>query len=134
MPQKFSQGRLALHIWFAAQIVTVEHQKIEGAGRSALIFDPTMQGIENRHSIRVQPNHFSIEDNRAIDLAGGLDDQRVAFRPVRTVDRIETHPSIADADLQSVAVMLQLMRPAWPGWGLLGDDWLTRMNESGGRV
>jgi hypothetical protein len=28
------------------------------------------------------------------------------------------------------AVMLALMRTAWPGWGLLGDDWLTRTDES----
>ena len=36
--------------------------------------------------------------------------------------------------LQPVAVMLQLMRPAGAGWGLLGDDWLAGMNESGRRV
>jgi hypothetical protein len=27
--------------------------------------------------------------------------------------------------------MLQLMRPVRASWGLLGDDWLARMNESG---
>jgi hypothetical protein len=32
-------------------------------------------------------------------------------------------------DLQPVAIVLQLMRPARPGWGLLGNDWLTRMDE-----
>jgi hypothetical protein len=37
-------------------------------------------------------------------------------------------------DLQPVAVMLQLMRPARPRGRLLGDDWLTRMNENGRRV
>jgi hypothetical protein len=30
--------------------------------------------------------------------------------------------------------MLQLMRPTWPRGRLLGDDWLTRMNESGRRI
>jgi hypothetical protein len=30
--------------------------------------------------------------------------------------------------------MLQLVRPARSTWRLLGDDWLTRMNESGRRV
>jgi hypothetical protein len=30
--------------------------------------------------------------------------------------------------------MLQFMRPARPSWGLLGDDWLARMNETGRRV
>jgi hypothetical protein len=37
-------------------------------------------------------------------------------------------------DLQPIAVMLQLMRPAWPGWRLLGHDRLTRMDEGSRRV
>jgi hypothetical protein len=56
---------------------------------------------------------------------GRFDDQRVAFRPVRTVDRVETHPFVAHVDLQAISMVLQLMRLAWPGWGLLGDDWLA---------
>ena len=35
-------------------------------------------------------------------------------------------------DLQPVAVVLQLVRPTRSRWGLLGDDWLARMNEGGG--
>jgi len=38
------------------------------------------------------------------------------------------------AHLQPVAIVLQFVDPTGPGWGLLGDDWLTPMNESGGRV
>jgi hypothetical protein len=34
----------------------------------------------------------------------------------------------------SIAVVLQLVRPAGTDWRLLGDDWLTGMNESGRRV
>jgi hypothetical protein len=34
-------------------------------------------------------------------------------------------------DLQPIAIMLQLVRPARPTRGLLGDNWLARMNESG---
>jgi hypothetical protein len=30
--------------------------------------------------------------------------------------------------------MLQLMRPTRPNRGLLGDDWLARMNEGGRSV
>jgi hypothetical protein len=37
-------------------------------------------------------------------------------------------------DLQPVAVVLQLVRPARSRWWLLGDDWLARMNEGGGRI
>jgi hypothetical protein len=35
-------------------------------------------------------------------------------------------------DLQPIAVMLQLVRPARTDWRPLGDDGLVRMNESGG--
>jgi hypothetical protein len=37
-------------------------------------------------------------------------------------------------DLQPVAIMLQFVRPAWSTRGLLGDDWLARMNEGDGRI
>jgi hypothetical protein len=33
-----------------------------------------------------------------------------------------------------IAIMLQFVRPARTDWRLLGDGWLTRMNESGGRI
>jgi hypothetical protein len=42
--------------------------------------------------------------------------------------------TIAEVNLKPIAVMLQLMRPARASWGLLGDDWLTRMDESGRRI
>ena len=42
--------------------------------------------------------------------------------------------AVADVDLEPVAVMLQLMRPARSCWGLLGDDWLTRMDETAGAL
>jgi len=56
------------------------------------------------------------------------------FRPVGPVHGVEPYPAIADMDLQPVAVMLQLVHPARPGGGLLGDDWPARMNESGRRI
>jgi len=37
-------------------------------------------------------------------------------------------------DLQPIAVMLQLMRPARTAGRLLGDDWLAGMDESSRRV
>jgi hypothetical protein len=36
--------------------------------------------------------------------------------------------------LQTIAVMLQLVHPTRPTWRLLGDDWLTWMDEGSGRV
>jgi hypothetical protein len=37
-------------------------------------------------------------------------------------------------NLESIAVMFQLVRPAGPSGRLLGDDRLARMDEGGGRV
>src|SRR5512138_3815923 len=42
--------------------------------------------------------------------------------------------TIADVDLQSIAVMLEFVRPAGTAGRLLGDDWLTRMDESSRRI
>ena len=61
-----------------------------------------------------------------MDAPRAFRNQRVAFRPVSAIDRIKAHPTIADMNLKPIA-MLQLMCPSRPSWGLLGDDWLTRM-------
>jgi hypothetical protein len=84
--------------------------------------------------IRIQPDHLRVDNCGAVNAACVPDDQRISLGPVGSGDRVGPHPTIADMDLQPIAVMLQFMRPARAGWGLLGDDWLARMNESGRRV
>src|SRR5262245_46479345 len=50
---------------------------------------------------------------------------------MRGVARCEPlHPSFANIDLQPIAIMVKLVRPARSTWGLLGDDWMTRMDHS----
>ena len=48
--------------------------------------------------------------------------------PGRLLPR-RSRPPVADVDLQPIAVMLQLVRPAWPRLGLLGESWPTRVDE-----
>jgi hypothetical protein len=93
-----------------------------------------MQGIENGHSIRIQPDHFGIDDSGTVNAACVPDDQRVALGSVCAVDCIEPHATILHMDLEPIAVMLQFVRPTRPGGRLLADNWLARMNESGRRV
>jgi hypothetical protein len=69
-------------------------------------------------------------NGRAIDTDRLLDAARVSVGPVVAIARIEPHPAIADVDLQPIAVMFQLMRTAWPGWGLCSDGRAARMDES----
>ena len=57
--------------------------------------------------------------------------QRVAFRPIRTVDRVEPYPTVTDVDLQPIATVLQLVAPAWPRRRLLGDNRLTPIKAAG---
>src|SRR5262245_33290647 len=92
-----------------------------------------MQGVEIRHPVEAKPDNLSVEDCRSVEACCRLGHERIAFRPVCTIDGEETNPTISDMDLQPIAVMFQLMRPARAGWRLLGDDWLTRMDESSRR-
>src|SRR5262249_38664940 len=108
----------------------IEHQQIEGAGGSLGVIHPTMQRIEHRHAICIEPDHFSVHDCRAVNATRVSDNQRVALGPVGAVDSVETNTTIADVDLQSIAVMLEFVRPAGAAGRLLGDDWLARMDES----
>src|SRR5262245_15973097 len=59
-----------------------------------------------------------------------ISDQRIAFRAICSVDRIEPYPAIPNMDLEPVAIMLHFVRSARPLRRLLGDDRLTRTDES----
>ena len=132
--QKLSQRGLAFHIGPASEIVAVEHQEIESTSAGTFIVDPTVQRVEVRNPIQPNPDNLSVKNCVAFDMCRSIDNHRIAFRPVGSVHGVEAHPAIADMDLQPVAVMLQLMRPARSRWGLLGDGWLARVNESSRRI
>ena len=134
VPQKLPQRRLTFHIGPASQIVAVDHEKIESTSAGTFIVDPAMQRIEIRNPIGADPDNLSVKNCIAFDMCRSIDNQRIAFRPVGSVHGVEAHPAIPDMDLQPVAVMLQLVRPARSRWGLLGDNRLARMNESSRRV
>ena len=93
-----------------------------------------MQCIENGHSFRIQPDHLGVDNRGAFYASRVPNNQRITLRPVRAIDGVKPHPTVADMDLQPIPIMLQLMRPTRPGGRLFGDDWLARMNESGWRV
>ena len=77
-----------------------------------------MQKFKIRNSIFASTNDFRIDNRGTIQPTGLRNYEWVAGGPVSTVHRVETHASIANMDLQSIAVVLQLMRPArtarWP--------------------
>jgi hypothetical protein len=125
---------LAFRIRFLSKVFTVDRHQVESESHCVLVIHPTMQCVEVGRTIGIEPDDFGIEDRAAINLGGGFGDQRITFRPIRTVDRVEPHPAIADVDLQPITVMLQLVCPARAARRLSDDDWLTRMNESSRRI
>src|SRR5262245_23143735 len=109
------------------------HQQIERTGHRQMIGGPTVQHVEISYALLDETNDLGIHDRAAFDASAFFDNARVALRPVSPIHR-ESPPAIPHMDLQPVAVMLQLMRPAKAAWRLLGDDRLTRMNECNRRV
>src|SRR5690349_6320920 len=123
---------LPLDQWLAPNIVTRE-KKI-GGQRHGFLIDLAMQSVEVRNAIGRQMNNLGVNNQRLTQERRFLHNARIAFGPVVSVHRIQTHATIADVYLQPVAVMLQLVQPTRTGGWPLGDHRLTRMNESSGRV
>src|SRR5262245_27745194 len=119
---------------FLPNVVTIEHKQVKRTGGRPTVIGAAVQCFKVRHAVRAKPNNFGVKNSRAVNPCRVTGNQRVAFRPISAVDRVEPHATIANMDLQPIAVVLQLVRPAWPCRRLLGDDRTTRMDESSGRV
>jgi len=69
-----------------------------------------MQDVEIRYAFVRKTDNLGI-NNQGFRKAGRfLDNPRIARRPVRPVLGVEPHSSIANVNLQPIAVMLQLVR------------------------
>src|SRR5262245_9819654 len=124
---------LALNQWLPPDIVTRE-KKVKSQSHGFLIGCATMQSVEIRNAIGRQVNNLGVDNQRRSEPSGFFHNARIAFGPIISIYRVETHPPVADMNLQSITVMLQLVRPARTGWRLPGDNRLTRMDESSGCV
>ena len=93
-------------------------------------------------SIWRRPNGISLGRGTALSVSGkssvnwsatGATSQWIPVGPVRTVHGVEPHPPIADMDPQSIAIVLEFVRPAFALRWTLGDGRTTRNNETGRR-
>src|SRR5262245_2701439 len=73
-------------------------------------------------------NQWRTEPNRL------LHNTWIAFGPIVSVHRVETHATVTDVDLQPIAVMLQLVRPTRTGGRRLSDSRLTWMDKGSRRA
>src|SRR5262249_32927956 len=108
--------------------------KVKSQSHGFLIGCATVQSVEIRNAIGRQVNNLGVDNQRRSEPSGFFHNARIAFGPIISIYCVEPHPSVAHMNLEAIAVMLQLVRPARSTRWLLGDDWLTRMNESSGRV
>ena len=99
-----------------------------------MIRGPTVQHIEIGNALLDETTTSASMTALLLMRAGSFYNARVTLRPVGTIHREKSHATVANVDLQPIAVMLQLVRPTRPHRILLGDDWLAGMDESGRRV
>ena len=76
-----------------------------------------MQGVEIRNAFGRQVDNLGVNNQRRTKPGRLLHNARIALGPVSPVHRVKANAVLADMDLQPVAVVLQLMRPAGgAGW------------------
>jgi hypothetical protein len=77
--KQFAKDSFALGKRLSPNVFSVVHQKIEGEGNRRPVIDPAMQCIELRNAVRIEPNNFSIENGRALNVRGALHNQRITL-------------------------------------------------------
>src|SRR5689334_14076844 len=63
-------------------------------------------------------DNLGINDDWFAEPRSFFDNTRITLGPVSAISCVEPDTTVADMDLQSVAVMLQLVHPAGAGWRL----------------
>ena len=99
--------------------IVTRNKKIEGKGHGFLIGCAAVQGVEIRNAFGRQVNNLGINNQRLTEPSCFLYNTRIAFDPVSPVHRVKANAILADMDLKPIAVVLQLVRPAWPDGGCL---------------
>ena len=99
-----------------------------------MIGSAAMQGIELRHTPVIETDHLGIKDGSTLAARSFLDNARITVRPIAAIHRVESHPPVADMDLQPIAVMLEFMRPAGFIRWTFSNRRSARGDEGGRRV
>gem|GEM_PF-1248952 len=96
-----------------------------------------MQHVEIGYALLNETNDLGIHDHAAFDASSFLYDARVTFRPIGAIHREQSYTPIADVDLQSIAIMLQLKRLTRTCRGCLAtvgrDGWMKAAGAFNGR-
>lgn len=95
---------LALNQRPPPKIIT-RKKKIESTGHSFLIGGAAVQGIEIRNAFGIETDNFGINNQGLTEPSRFLDNAWIALSPIRAVHGVEPHSSVADVDLQPIAIV-----------------------------
>ena len=133
--QQLLQPRLALAERQGAQILAVSEQQIEGEedqGVGLALGKGGLQGAEIRHAALVERHRLAV-DHAVRQALGLLGDGGKFLRPVQPLARAQHRLAVLDAQLQAIAVELDLVRPAGAAGRLLDQLGELRLDEFGHR-
>ena len=133
--QQLLQPRLALAERQGAQILAVGEQQIEGEedqGVGLALRKGCLQGAEIRHAALVERHRLAV-DHAVRQALGLLGDGGKFRRPVQPLAGAQHRLAVLDAQLQAIAVELDLVRPAGAAGRLLVQLGELRLDEFGHR-
>ena len=104
-----------------SQVFTADHQQIKRTRKSQMIITSAVKLLKGWNTFAIGADTLRIHDRGHIDSRRFLHDQGITIAPIVSINRVELHPTVADMDLQPVAVVLQFVRPARASWRLLGE-------------
>ena len=108
------------------KLVEDEEHKVTGIA----LGECRLQGGEIRHAVVIQGHHLAVDDAFGQMRPRG-DDFGKLFGPIETLAGQQLRRARLDAQLHAIAVELDLVGPAGPGWGFCQRPTKLRLDESG---
>jgi hypothetical protein len=93
-----------------------------------MVVSPAVQPVKVRNALAIGADNLRIHNGAHVEPGRVLHNQGVAVRPVMAPHREQAHSTVPYMDLQSIAVMLELVHPGRTLGRALGDNRPARMN------
>jgi hypothetical protein len=130
--QELSERSLAALDGFAAQIIAVKLDQVEGVKEDVPVLAAVAQSVEARQAIPITGHRFTIDQaGTHLKPVNGLDDERIARCPIVSVPGWQADADRVSARHQATAVMLDFVNPLRAGRRSVGWVWEGGIDEAG---
>jgi hypothetical protein len=107
-----------------ADVLTIDREQIECDQARFMVVVPGAQGAEIGQAVVAQDHGLAIDHKGCrAQLAGGLSDQGISFRPVVAVPREQPHAVALALNQQPETVVLDLVHPVRTARNLAPAGW-----------